>query len=127
MNSIYEDLNENNTALKIRDLPLNFKPLSKLNKCDCCKEITSSITLCLLCNWQGCLKNCLSPGYKQKSKDKLQNGGTFNHSKVHGEHSLFLIMESCNIANISIEGNFTSLGCIYNDEWGNDFDSKHAL
>lgn len=59
-NNIYDDLNDNSNLLKLRDLPINFRPLGQCNKCQCCNEISSSMAVCLLCDWQGCLRNCLA-------------------------------------------------------------------
>jgi hypothetical protein len=59
-----------------------------------------------------------------KNKPKIREGGPFNHSKLHGEDSLFLLKQKCNVARINSEGTCETLGCIYKDEWGNDFNNK---
>ena len=81
------------------------------NVCDSCKKMCDDLFLCLLCRWKGCLNSCRSGGLQGHNK------------KVHGEGGVFFRLNDANMYLIT-PGEIKKAGCLYTNEWGEDFDRK---
>ena len=67
--------------------------------------------LCLLCDWKGCLNSCKRGGIKKHNKN------------IHGENGAFLRLKDATVYLMS-PGEIKRAGCLYVNEWGEDFKIK---